>query len=114
MTKFLIILNLTFIVIVFLWAIYSAHISERAINRVAYIGISLAASIGIISYIVPNNSYVYEQVYIYENYVWQRIIFNAALAFKGCADFYCQYGTAKWREAFTNSKKKFLHITHRI
>lgn len=114
MIKFLIIVNVIFTLIIFLWALYNVQVSERLLNRIAYAGIGLASSVVIITYVVPNNSYLYNQVYFYETYVWQRIFFNAMLAFKCCADFYCHYGTEKWREAFTNSKKKFLHITNRI
>lgn len=111
MIKFLILLNVFFILIIFLWAFYNAHVSERLISRIAYAGIGLAATVVILTYVIPNNTYLYNQVYFYETYVWQRILFNAVIAFKCCADFYCQYGTAKWREAFINSKKKFLHFT---
>lgn len=110
MTKFFLVLNVIFILIVFLWAFYSVHVSERLINRIAYIGIGLASTVVLITYVVPNDSTLYFTNYS-NAFVWQRLLFNAALAFKCIADFYCQYGTEKWKEAFVNSKDKFLHLT---
>lgn len=112
MMHLLLILNVIFILIIFLWAFFCVHTSEKLVNRLAYIGIGLAATVVLITYIVPNNSFLYYPNY-YSTFVWQRLLFNGAFAFKAVTDFYCAYGTAKWKEAFTNSKQSFLHLTNR-
>lgn len=114
MITLLVALNIFFVVVIFFWASYNAHISERRVNRFSFGGIAFAAIIVLLTYMIPNTAYIYNHDYFYETFVWQRILFNAAFALKCVADFYCHYGTEKWKDAFTNSKKKLLHVTNRI
>ena len=106
MNTFLVTLNLIFLLIIFLWAFYKAHISDKLLNRATFALVGVATSIVILSHVVPSESNLF-----YQSYVWQRLVFNACLGCRALADFYCQYGSVKWREAFTNSKERFLHLT---
>lgn len=106
MNIYLIILNLIFMLIVGFWAFYKAHTSERLINRASFIFIGVSTSLLIIAHIVPEDSDLF-----YQNYGWQRLTFCAAIAGRALVEFYCEYGSHKWKEAFTNSKERFLHLT---
>jgi len=106
MNNLLVALNITSLLVILLWAFYHVHVSDRFINRISFIFISLMTTIVIIAHIVPNDSPVF-----YQNYIWQRLVFNLSLAFRCCVDIYCLYGSVKWKEAFRNSRHRILHLT---
>ncbi len=106
MTTFFVGLNVAFLMIICFWAFYKTHVSERFINRFSFVFIGLACTIVIIAHVVPSDSALF-----YQNYVWQRLLFNFSMATRCVVDFYCAYGSPKWIEAFTNSKKKLLYLT---
>ncbi len=109
MTEFFLILNVNFLLVIFCWSCYKIHVSESWIKRVCYILIGLTTSIVIVAHVVPDYYTIY-----YQNYAWQRLLFNGAIAFRCVVECYCEYGSARWIEAFRNSKKRFLHLTKRI
>ncbi len=109
MSFFLAGLNVFFLSAFLFWALYKAHISDRHINRFSFVFVAMACTLVIIAHVVPSDSATY-----YQQYIWQRLLFSGALATRCFVEFYCEYGTPKWVEAFTNSKKRFLHITKRI
>jgi hypothetical protein len=104
----LILINILSLVTILFWALYKAHISERLINRFSYILIAVATTIIVIIAHLDSN----ENKLFYENYDWQRLIFVGSIAFRCFVDFYCEYGSTKWKEAFVNSKNRILHLTH--
>ncbi len=106
MTDFGVILNVICLLTVCFWAFYKAHISKRFINRFSFVFIGLACTIIIISHVVSSNSTLF-----YQNYIWQRLLFNASLASRCLVDFYCEYGSFRWKGAFRNSKQKILRLT---
>ncbi len=106
MNTFYVYLNIFFLLIVLLWSLYKAHSSEKFLNRLSFIGIGLGTTIVIVAHVVPEYSGLF-----YHSYAWQRLVFNACLAFRGVVEVYCEYGSIKWKEAFTNSKAKLMHIT---
>jgi len=109
MTDLGVILNVICLLTICFWAFYKAHISDRFINRFSFVFIGLTCTIIIISHVVPNNSQIF-----YQNYIWQRLLFNSSLASRSLVDFYCEYGSPKWVEAFRNSRKKLLRLTEGI
>lgn len=107
MKLYLVAFNLLCLLTIFFWAFYKAHTSEKFINRLSYAGMGFATVIIFLSHLVPWDSNA-----LYQNYVWQRLVFNSLWAFRCLVEFNCEYGSIKWKEAFTNSKQKFLHFTH--
>lgn len=106
MNTFFVFLNIFFLFIILLWAFYKAHISEKFLNRLSFIGIGLGTTILIVAHVFPEYSGLF-----HHTYAWQRLVFNAAFAFRSVAEIYCEYGSIKWKEAFINSKAKLMHIT---
>ncbi len=106
MHTFFYILNLFFLSIIFLGAFYKAHISERFINRATFALVGVSTSIIFIAHVVPNDLGLF-----YLTVAWQGLVFNACLGLRALAEFYCEYGSVKWKEAFTNNKERFLHLT---
>lgn len=106
MNTFFLFINLIFLIIIFLWAFYKAHISDKFINRATFALVGLSTALIFLADVVPDDSSVF-----YLSVVWQRLLFNACLGLRALAEFYCAYGSAKWKEAFTNSKDRFLHLT---
>ena len=107
MKTFLILINIICLVTILFWALYKAHTSERLINRFSFILIALATTIiTIVAHIDP-----WESSLFYQNYDWQRLLFISSVAFRCLVEFYCDYGSIKWKDAFTNGKKSFLHLS---
>ena len=105
-TQFLVYLNICFLAVILCWSLYKVHISDKLINRLSYVAVGFGATIIIISHLVPSYS-----TFFYQTYVWQRLVFNSCLAFRCLTEFYCEYGSEKFKEAFVNSKNKFIHLT---
>lgn len=106
MNEFLVFTNLFFLVVILVWCFYKGHISDKFLNRLSFVLLGLGTTIIILSHIVPAESNVF-----YHTYVWQRLLFNSCFAFRCFVEFYCEYGSAKWIEAFTNTKNKLIHYT---
>ena len=93
-------LNVGFLLVVLFWTLYQAHVSEKAVNRLTFLLVSLATTIQILSRVVPNDSI------FYFSFTWQGTLFNFALAAKCAANLHCEYGSVKWQTAFLNQKGK--------
>ena len=104
--RYFVYFNVFFLLVIFFWAFYKAHISDKFLNRFSYIAVGLATTLVIIAHVVPEYSRLY-----YQNFVWQRLFFNICFAIRCVVDISCEYGTEKWREAFTSAKNSFLHLT---
>lgn len=105
-TRFLIYFNVLFLLIIFFWAFYKAHIADKFINRISFIFVGLGATLVIIAHVLPEYSRLY-----YQNFVWQRLFFNICLAMRCLVDIYCEYGTIRWKDAFTSAKNSLIHFT---
>lgn len=108
MKSLLVALNITALLVILLWAFYNIHVSDWLINRISFIFIALTTTIVIIAHLVPNDSPIF-----YQNYIWQRLLFNLSVAFRCCVDVYCQYGSVEWKEAFRNSRNRLFRLAQR-
>jgi putative ribosome biogenesis GTPase RsgA len=103
----LILLNILSLLIILVWALFKAHISDRFINRFSFIFIAGATTV----IIIMSHFDQAENQQFYANYDWERLFFVLAIAARAITEFYCEYGSIKWKDAFTNGKNKLLHIT---
>lgn len=97
-------INISTLVIIFIFGFYYIHVTDSILMKSAYATLSFGAAIMLLFAFVPTGSAYYGRTVL-----WQPVLLRAGIAFYCVARFIrTEIGTYRFTQAFKNNNKKVL------